>query len=143
MTLKAVAPMSESPAPTTRIPLILIVDDDEPTANALAKVFGAANFRTAICLRGEEAVSFVHDHPIDAAVVDIHLPDISGLVVTQKLRERFGHAIPNIVFSGDTSMETLNALPQVGATYFFSKPVNSSHLVQRMKEWIANPTADG
>ena len=130
--------MSESPAPRIATPLILIVDDNEPTAHALAKVLDMARFKTVICLRGEDAVSFAYGNAIDAAVVDIHLPDISGLIVTQKLRERYGPTMPIIVLSGDTSMDTLKALPQVGATYFFSKPVNSSHLVEKMKEWIAN-----
>jgi DNA-binding response OmpR family regulator len=72
-----------------------------------------------------------------AAVVDIHLPDLSGLVVSQKLREILGPQTPIIVLSGDTSMTTLNSLPHVGATYFFSKPVNASYLLERMKQLLA------
>ena len=41
-----------------------------------------------------------------------------------------------ISVSGDTSMETLNSLKHVGATYFFSKPLNRHTLVERMKEWV-------
>lgn len=124
-------------SPPDSNPTILIVDDNEPTAKALAKVLGAANFRTAVSYRGADAVVYASAHPVAAAVVDIHLPDLSGLVVTQKLRERFGPATPIIILSGDTSMETLNSLPHVGATYFFSKPVNSTHLVERMREWVS------
>ncbi|HSU67903.1 MAG TPA: response regulator [Tepidisphaeraceae bacterium] len=111
---------------------VLIVDDNEPTARALAKVLGAANFQTAVSYRGGDAVEYALKNPIAAAVVDIHLPDLSGLVVTQKLRQQLGPATPIIILSGDTSMETLNSLPHVGATYFFSKPVNSTQLVQRL-----------
>jgi len=131
-----VIPMKELPPSSPPIPTILIVDDNEPTAKALAKVLGAANFQTAVSYRGADAVDYANNHPVAAAVVDIHLPDLSGLVVTQKLRERFGPNTPIIILSGDTSMETLNSLPHVGATYFFSKPVNSSHLVARMREWV-------
>ena len=60
-------------------------------------------------------------------------PDISGLIVAQKLRSRFGSTIPIIVVSGDTSMETINSLSHIGATYFFSKPLNSAALVQELK----------
>jgi CheY-like chemotaxis protein len=122
----------EPPAPpTSRI--VLIVDDNEPTARALAKVLGAAKFDTAVSYRGGEAVEYAKSHTICAAVVDIHLPDLSGLVVTQKLRQHLGPAMPIIVLSGDTSMETLNSLGHVGATYFFSKPVNSSQLIERLQ----------
>ena len=112
---------------------VLIVDDNEPTARALAKVLIAAQFEPALSFRGGEAVEFARQNSICAAVVDIHLPDLSGLVVTQKLRQHLGSAIPIIILSGDTSMETLNSLPHVGATYFFSKPVNSAQLVERLQ----------
>jgi DNA-binding response OmpR family regulator len=136
--MEAVAATEGSSAPIAA-PTILIVDDNEPTANALAKVIGAARFQTAVSYRGTDAVEYAANHPIDAAVVDIHLPDISGLVVTQKLRERLGPATPIIILSGDTSMETLNALPYVGATYFFSKPVNAAQLIERLQEWVRGP----
>jgi hypothetical protein len=35
-------------------------------------------------------------------------------------------------------METINSLPHAGATYFFSKPINSSALVQRLRELVAS-----
>jgi DNA-binding response OmpR family regulator len=120
--------------------ILLIVDDNRPTADALAKVLKAAQFHTVVSYRGAEAVALAQSHPIAAAVVDIHLPDISGLVVTQKLRERFGPRTPIVIVSGDTSMEMLNSLPHVGATYFFSKPVNTSYLIERLKEWIEQPS---
>jgi len=137
MDVTAAAPHTEDS--TAAPPTILIVDDNEPTAKALAKVLSAANFATAISYRGTEAVEYARQHPVAAAVVDIHLPDISGLVVTQKLRDQFGAEIPIIILSGDTSMETLNSLPHVRATYFFSKPVNSTHLVAKMREWVPSP----
>ena len=121
--------------------VILIVDDNQPTAKALAKVLTAAKFDTAVSYRGTDAVEYARHNPIAAAVVDIHLPDISGLVVSQKLRDSLGPDTPIIILSGDTSMETLNSLPHVGATYFFSKPVNSAHLIARMREWVHGPEA--
>jgi DNA-binding response OmpR family regulator len=117
-------------------PTILIVDDSEPTAQALAKVLSAARFQTAVSYRGNDAVEYAATHPVNGAVVDIHLPDLNGLVVTQKLREKLGPATPIVILSGDTSMEMLNSLPHVGATYFFSKPVNAAQLVKRLQEWV-------
>ena len=133
--MNAATATQDSSNPATP-PVILIVDDSEPTARALAKVLSAARFQTAVSYRGGDAVEYAATHPVHAAVVDIHLPDLSGLVVTQKLRERLGPSTPIVILSGDTSMELLNALPHVGATYFFSKPVNSSQLIQRLQEWM-------
>ena len=126
-----------APAAPSEGPKVLIVDDCTATANALAALLRRANFRTAISHRGGDALDLAAGgDSFAAAVVDIHLPDLSGLVVSQKLRERFGPDTPIIVLSGDTSMQTLNSLPHVGATYFFSKPVNSAHLLERLRECV-------
>jgi DNA-binding response OmpR family regulator len=119
---------------------ILIVDDNEPTAKALAKILSSAHYQAAISLRGNDAIEYARVHPCSAAIVDIHLPDINGLVVSQKLREVMGPSAPIIVLSGDTSMEVINTLPHVGATYFFSKPVNAGQLLERLKQWLAAPS---
>ena len=117
-------------------PRILIIDDSQPTAAALAAVLRRADYRTAVAHRGKDGIEQARAGSFAAAVVDIHLPDLSGLVVSQKLRELLGPHTPIIVLSGDTSMTTLNSLPHVGATYFFSKPVNAGYLLERLREWI-------
>ena len=126
---------AEPSGPVLR-PRILIVDDSEPTTRALSAVLRRADYQTAVAYRGRDGIEQARDGSFAAAVVDIHLPDLSGLVVSQKLREILGPRTPIIVLSGDTSMTTLNSLPHVGATYFFSKPVNAAQLLARLKEWI-------
>jgi hypothetical protein len=39
-------------------------------------------------------------------------------------------------------MPTLNSLPHVGATWFFSKPVNAGYLLERLREWLGSGAAD-
>jgi DNA-binding response OmpR family regulator len=115
---------------------VLIVDDHAPTARALAKLLDSANYEATIAHRGADALARARDDGgFVAAIVDLHLPDISGLIVTQQLREALGPQVPIIVLSGDTSMQMLNSLPLVGATYFFSKPVNANAFLERMKHW--------
>ena len=127
---------------------ILIVDDSEPTARALAALLAGNGYQTAVYHRGADALAGATSRveagdQFSAAIVDVHLPDLSGLVVSQKLRETLGPDVPIIVLSGDTSMPTLNSLSHVGATYFFSKPVNSNLLIQRLKEWVPTAPVEG
>ena len=134
-----VAQEAAEPSGQAAPPRILIIDDSEPTATALAAVLRRADYQTAVAYRGNDGLRQARGGSFDAAVVDIHLPDLSGLVVSQKLREILGPHTPIIVLSGDTSMQMLNSLPHVGATYFFSKPVNSQHLIACMREWVPQP----
>ena len=116
--------------------MILIVDDNPRVANALVRLLKSAGFEALACENGADALIAINDHVISAAVVDIHLPDISGLDLTARLRDRFGSRIPIVIVSGDTSMETLNSLPHVGATYFFGKPLSADYLLQCLREWL-------
>ena len=125
------------PSGAAASPKILIIDDSEATAGALEHLLRRANYDTTVAYRGQDGIDRARAGGFAAAMVDIHLPDLSGLVVSQKLRELLGPQTPIIVLSGDTSMQTLNSLPHVGATYFFSKPVNAGNLLARLKEWLA------
>jgi DNA-binding response OmpR family regulator len=123
-------------AVNTQTRSILIVDDNHLITHALRAVLVKAGFIVTTFDGGLAALRHVAEQRPDAAIIDIHLPDISGLVLTQRMREVLGPRTPLIILSGDTSMETINSLPHVGATYFFSKPVQGAELVARLREWI-------
>ena len=132
-------PVAQNPPPrpdprATRS--IIIVDDSETVTKALRHTLGNAGYTVHAFETGLAALRHATLERPDAAVVDIHLPDINGLVLTQRLRDLLGPDTPLIVLSGDTSMETLNSLPHVGATYFFPKPVKSAQLIERLREWV-------
>ena len=114
---------------------ILIVDDDPVVGRAMEVLLSREGFRTTICKTGSEAMSNANDQHFVAAIVDIHLPDMNGLALSQHLRISMGPARPIVILSGDNSMETIRSLPQTGATYFFSKPVNAVRLIEQLKEW--------
>jgi CheY-like chemotaxis protein len=115
---------------------VLVVDDNETVAKALRLLLTDAGFEVAAFQSGLAALRYVEGDPPAAALIDIHLPDINGLILTQRLREKLGPDIPLLVLSGDTSMETLNSLQHVGATYFFPKPLQTNQLIERLKEWV-------
>ena len=117
---------------------ILIVDDDATTARALGTILTAAGFQARACHNGADALACAAEQPFDAAMVDIHLGDLNGLILAQQLRQRLGPRAPIIMISGDTSMATLNSLPHVGANYFFSKPMHPRMLVERLTQCLAD-----
>lgn len=122
------------PAPPALKPPILIVDDSESTVRGLGHLFRDAGYDPATFHEGLLALEHARDHRPSAAIIDVHLPDISGLILSQRLRELMGPKAPIVVLSGDGSMEVLNSLPHVGATYFFRKPVNGAMLVDHFRE---------
>jgi DNA-binding response OmpR family regulator len=119
---------------TTEAHDILIVDDDRPTARALASILTDAGFHSTVLHTGLEAMRHCKREHVSAAIIDVHLPDLNGLVLSRHLRERLGDSAPIFVVSGDTSMETINSLPHVGATHFFAKPMSPAYLIEQLKE---------
>jgi DNA-binding response OmpR family regulator len=121
---------------------ILIVEDNRSIATAMAKVLERGGYRPTVWNSGGEALNWVQSlngsrNTLQAAIIDIHLPDLHGLILSSKLRALLGPSLPIIVVSGDTSMENLNALPHVGATYFLPKPVNAATLLERLRDSLA------
>ena len=117
-------------------PVVLIVDDSPVVTHALAQILREEGYLPLVCHTAEEALASALVHAPAAAVIDIHLPDMSGLVLSAKLRERIGQGPPIIILSGDTSMENLRSLQHVGATYFISKPLNAEHLLEKLGELV-------
>lgn len=123
-------------------PHVLVVDDQHGVTRALSTVMRRSGFEATCFNSGNAAIEFATasagtGQPIAAVVLDIHMPDVSGLVVSQKLRTALGPQVPIVILSGDSSMETLNSLPHVGATHFFSKPIRADQLIAHLKELIA------
>lgn len=117
---------------------ILIVDDNVIVAKALGQLVKSSGWTPLVFNSAALALKYVEQRealPI-AAVVDIHLPDLNGLVLSQKLRDMLGPTPPIVILSGDTSSETIRSLSHVGATYFFSKPVNAKHLIQKLRSLL-------
>jgi DNA-binding response OmpR family regulator len=128
------------PEPTTPLK-ILIVDDHVPVTRALARLIQNAGYEPVAFNGAADALKWLQTSNPAAAVLDIHLPDMNGLLLAQKMRQTLGNELPIIVVSGDTSMETLNSLPHVGATYFFSKPLSSATLLEQLRKLLGDPRA--
>ncbi len=129
-------------SPPGTLPTILIVDDNTNVTRALVRLVQKAGYVAIGCHCGADALACLQTTTPAAAVIDVHLPDISGLILAQKLRDRLGSAVPIIVMSGDTSMETLNSLSHVGATYFYSKPISSASLLKHLKTLLAGESPE-
>lgn len=68
------------------VPVVLIVDDDVDTCDILYDLLGAHGYQCHVAHDGETALSLAGTHPLDVVVLDIILPDCSGLEVLAELK---------------------------------------------------------
>lgn len=123
---------------------ILIVEDDCGMLALLEHVLGEAGFATVGVETGEDALIAAQDEPPDVAILDVHLPGISGYHVCRELRDRLGMAVRILFISGERteSFDRVAGL-LLGADDYLTKPFAPDELVARVRALVrrgASPT---
>lgn len=115
---------------------ILIADDCEDTARALAELLALRRYRTIHTTVDAAVVCDLHLlNDYDLILLDMHMPGANGLVVMQQLRKLSpGSFLPVIVISGDDDLR-LAAL-DAGAYDFLTKPVDFAEIDIRIRNML-------
>jgi len=107
---------------------ILIIDDDRGTRETVADILGFRGYLVETAERGEDGLEKVRTRPFDATIVDIKLPDISGLDLLKALKE----ASPEtevIFITGYASLQTAIQAIDGAAFAYLVKPFEMDHLL--------------
>ena len=107
-------------------PLALIVEDEPDLANIFSRALETGGFNTQTAPNGEKALAYLGESIPDIIILDLHLPDMDGLTILQKIRE--DHRLDNskvIVASADAQMVQL---AEDKADLILVKPVSVSQL---------------
>lgn len=110
------------------IPSLLLVDDDKVLCDVLARALGARGYGVCVVHSYDEALRAIDLEPPEFAVVDLKLPDSSGL----KLVTRLKAADPQtriVVLTGHGSIPTAVEAIKLGATYYLTKPADADEVV--------------
>lgn len=108
--------------------LVLVVEDDDGVANAVAGALGAHGHLTERVTRGEDALTRHHD--ADLVLLDLGLPDMDGLEVLRKLRRVA--ATPVIVLTARGDERSVVRGLHLGADDYLVKPVRLAELLARI-----------
>ena len=110
---------------------ILVVDDEIEILRALQRSLTAHGFEVFTASTGEDALDEVARHRPDLMILDLGLPDISGLEVCKRVREQSN--LPIIVLSvKDTERDKVLAL-DLGADDYVSKPFGMNEVLARIR----------
>ncbi|HWE38529.1 MAG TPA: ATP-binding protein [Isosphaeraceae bacterium] len=117
------------PAPVQPEP-ILIVEDDQISRQALARLLGRAGHTVVTAANGAEALELLDSTRPSLALLDLMLPGMDGLELLRRIRERPGLAsMPVVVLSGDVSDERLEHADTLGIAGILSKPIELERLL--------------
>jgi two-component system response regulator RegA len=109
-------------------PSLLLVDDDVTFCSVLSKALERRGFRVGLAHSVAAALSAIQDVPPEYAVIDLKMPDESGLVLVSKLKA-LDERTTIVVLTGYASVATAVEAIKLGATYYLSKPADADDIV--------------
>lgn len=119
---------------------LLLVDDDPVFGRVLGTALGRRGFRVTLAGSVGEARERLAQLAPTHAVLDLRLPDGSGLELVPLLRE--GHApVRIVVLSGYASIPTAIDAIKLGATYYLAKPADADAVVRAFDAGDPEPVA--
>src|SRR6201996_1401547 len=112
-------------------PLVLVVDDEESYRQALASGLSREGFNVELAADGHEALRLFHRVHPDLVLLDVMLPDQSGVDLCQRMRALA--PVPIIMVTArDSEVDVVLGL-ELGASDYVPKPFRLRELVARMR----------
>jgi len=116
---------------------LLIADDHAANRMVLQRLLQKAGHRVTSVHDGEQVLDALAANSFDAAIVDLHMPGVSGLDLLRELRVMEaggGKRTPVIVLTADVTPDAIQRCAQAGARAFLPKPLVAVRLLDTLAE---------
>jgi len=119
----------------------VLVIDDEPQIRKLLEITLQSNgYSVKPAVSAKEGLIMAGNHPPDLILLDLGLPDESGHIVLQKLRQWYTN--PIIILSVQKDEEDIVKALDNGANDYLSKPFRTGELLARIRSALRDAVAD-
>ena len=115
---------------------VLVVDDEPDIRESLELVLGDAGYSVETAQNGAEGLHKLEDRGYDLVLLDLMMPDRSGMDVLQEVRER-DRETPIFMITAYGSVEAAVKALKLGANDYFSKPWDNEKLILEIDQMIA------
>lgn len=118
---------------------ILVIEDEEDLLADIQANLETEGYIVDTSSDGNEGYFFATEYPIDAAIIDIGLPGISGIEIIKKLREQ-GHILPVLILTARSRWQEKVEGLEAGADDYLVKPFQMEELLARLKALLRRAT---
>jgi DNA-binding NtrC family response regulator len=112
---------------------LLLVDDEPNILSSLKRIFRNAPYELWTAENGGAALEYLHQTPIDAALVDLKMPQMDGMELLSQIRAKFP-AVRVIILTGYGGVRDAVAAIKLGAVDFLEKPFEDESLRARVDQ---------
>jgi CheY-like chemotaxis protein len=118
--------------------LVLYIEDNETNIEVMRGILAQrAQVQMQVGATGLEGLALVHDRLPHLVLLDMHLPDMSGLDLLRHLKaDPATSAIPVIVVSADATAQQVDAALDAGAVRYLTKPVAVNELLATVDDLL-------
>ncbi|NWG28001.1 MAG: response regulator [Ignavibacteriaceae bacterium] len=114
-------------------PKVLVVDDEKALRTGVKRLLEMESYEVTTAENGAEGIKFGTETEFDLAVIDLKMPDIDGIEVLKKIKQKFPNTICFIA-TAYASYETAVEATRLGAHGYIPKPFPPEELIQNLKE---------
>ena len=111
---------------------VLVVEDDTDIREQLIESLQKEGYIVDAAADGSQGLYYALEYPIDLAIVDLGLPEVSGLEIIKQLRNK-GHDYPVIILTARTRWQNRVEGLEAGADDYVDKPFHQEELLARMR----------
>ncbi len=118
---------------------VMIVEDNELNMKLFNDLLEANGYRTIKTMNGLEALDLAREHKPDLILMDIQLPEVSGLEITKWLKEDDElHSIPVIAVTAFAMKGDEERIRQGGCEAYISKPISVVKFLETIKSYLGD-----
>ncbi|MCY1077446.1 sigma-54-dependent transcriptional regulator [Archangium lansingense] len=110
---------------------VLVVDDEEQVRTFLAELLSSSGYQVRCASSGSQALEMLSGGSFDVVLLDVMMPEMSGLEVLRRYRAS-GGGVPVIVLSALSGAEDAMRAMKMGASDYLSKPFSNDELEDAM-----------
>lgn len=114
---------------------IAVVDDDASVRNALCRLLRASDFEARAYETGADFLASCASFKPCCAIVDLHMPGMTGLEAQEHLR-RSGSDVPVIIITGHDAPHNRVECLSAGARAYLTKPVDENVLMSSIRDIV-------
>lgn len=115
-------------------PLVLVADDDPDIRQLVRLRLERSGYTVVSATDGAEALELAADCAPDVAILDVAMPNLSGLEVTRALRERYA-TLPVILLTARARESDVREGAAAGADAYITKPFSPQELELRVRDF--------
>lgn len=118
---------------------VLIVEDEENAANAMAEYFRLAGYHADVACNGKEALRKVWDFKPSVVIMDVCLPAMDGIQACSIItKEPDLKGIPVIMLTSLYGYDDIQRCLKAGASVYMNKPVDMERLLFKIQKVTKN-----